>query len=484
MNNNVKLNRWMVIAALLSAQTGYVLAQDQNGELQRLKQQLQDLEQKVRILERNKELETEASDAKAKTIPLVTLGAGGLNVSTADTNFLLKIRGYVQADSRAFVGNDEAVKGNDTFLLRRVRPIFEGVVARNFEYRLMFDFASGVTSATGNNGFLQDGYVNVHYWDEAQLQLGKMKEPVGLERLQSGANLLFIERGLPTYLVPNRDVGIQLHGKLWGNTLGYQIGYFNGVEDGGSADIETSDDGKDAAARLFLQPFDRTQIDPLKKLGVGIAVTHGSHEGALRNYGTAGQQTWFRWRTGTGATPSTANVLADGDTDRFAPQAYYYWGPFGIFGDYVISSHDVIRRPEVAPGSSRRASFDNRAWQIAGSYFITGEENSFGPVTPKRPFALGGGGWGAWEIAARIGQLEVDDDVFVDTDGVLGPDFATTASARKVREWGVGLNWHLNRNVKASVNYLNTDFKGGSTAKGEVTAQDEDVILARVQLSF
>jgi phosphate-selective porin OprO/OprP len=125
------------------------------------------------------------------------------------------------------------VKGNDTFLLRRVRPIIEGSVWKDFEYRLMLDFASGITSATGNNAFLQDGYVNFHHWDEAQLQVGKFKEPVGLERLQSGANLLFVERGLPTQLAPNRDVGVQLHGKLWGNTLAYQIGYFNGVEDGG-----------------------------------------------------------------------------------------------------------------------------------------------------------------------------------------------------------------------------------------------------------
>src|SRR5687767_11266472 len=124
----MKFNRWMAIAALLSAQTGHGLAEDQNDELNRLKQQLQELDQKVRILERNKELETEAADAKAKTIPSITLGAGGLNVSTADTNFLLKIRGYVQADSRTFVGGDEAVKGNDTFLLRRVRPIVEGTV--------------------------------------------------------------------------------------------------------------------------------------------------------------------------------------------------------------------------------------------------------------------------------------------------------------------------------------------------------------------
>lgn len=31
---------------------------------------------------------------------------------------------------------------------------------------------------------------------------------------------------------------------------------------------------------------------------------------------------------------------------------------------------------------------------------------------------------------------------------------------------------------------LSTDFQGGNKAHGEVTAQDEDVIFARVQLSF
>jgi phosphate-selective porin OprO/OprP len=473
----------VLIAAFLSAQTGYVLAEDQNDELKKLKQQLEALDQKVKILERNKELEAEAAEAKAKTLPSVTLGAGGLNVSTADTNFLLKIRGYIQADSRVFLGNDEAVKGNDTFLLRRVRPIFEGAVWKDYEYRLMFDFASGITSAAGNNGFLQDGYLNFHHWDEVQLQAGKMKEPVGLERLQSGANLLFIERGLPTQLVPNRDVGVQLHGKLWGNTLAYQVGYFNGVEDGGSGDIEVSDDGKDVAARLFALPFDQTSVEPLKKFGLGLAVTHGTHVGALRNYTTSGQQTWFRWRTGAGTT-AAPNASADGDVDRFAPQAYYYWGPFGVFGEYTISSHDVSLRSGAAPGQTSQKSFDIHAWQIAASYFLTGEENSFAPVQPKHPFAFGGGGWGAWELAVRVGQLKVDDDVFKNSDAVEGPDFATTASAREAREWGVGLNWHLNRNVKASVNYLSTDFKGGSKAKGEVTAQDEDIFFARLQLSF
>jgi len=381
------------------------------------------------------------------------------------------VRGYVQADSRVFVGH-EAIKGNDTFLLRRVRPIFEGTVWKNFEYRLMLDFASGVTSGTGNNGFLQDGYVNVHYWDEAQLQLGKMKEPVGLERLQSGANLLFIERGFPTQLVPNRDVGVQLHGQLWGKTLSYAVGYFNGVEDGGSGDIETTDDGKDFAARIFAQPFHRTDIQPLKNLGLGVAVTHGTHVGALRNYTTSGQQRFFAWRTGAGTT-AAPNVTADGETTRIVPQAYYYWGPFGIFGEYAVSTHEVVR---TAGATSTSERIENSAWQVAASWFITGEDNSFGPITPKRPFSLHGAGWGAWEIAARVGQLSLDEEIF--------PSYATASSAREAREWVVGLNWHLNRNVKASLNYGQTNFKGGGKTKTDVTADDERVFLARVQLSF
>ena len=462
----------MVVAALLSAQAGEVLAEDQSDELKQLKQQLLELDQKVRILERNKELDADAASARSATSPSLTLGASGLNISTADTNFTLKIRGYVQADSRVFLGDDEAVKGNDTFLLRRVRPIFEGTIWKDFDYRLMLDFGSGVTSGTGNNGFLQDGYLNFRHWDVAQLQVGKMKEPVGLERLQSGANLLFIERGLPTQLVPNRDVGVQLHGKVWGNTLAYQVGYFNGVEDGGSGDIEVSDDGKDLAARLFVHPFDKAEIEPLKKLGLGVSATHGSHVGALRNYSTGGQQTWFRWRTGAG-TAAAPNVTGDGDVTRISPQGYWYWGPFGLFGEYVVSSHEVTRRAGVSVTEDK---FRNTAWQVAASYFLTGEDNSFGTVTPRRPFTIGGDGWGAWEIAVRYGQLSLDEDAF--------PTYATANSAEEAREWAIGLNWHLNRNVKASLNYVHTEFEKGSTTRGDVTAEDEQALLARIQFSF
>jgi hypothetical protein len=42
----------------------------------------------------------------------------------------------------------------------------------------------------------------------------------------------------------------------------------------------------------------------------------------------------------------------------------------------------------------------------------------------------------------------------------------------------------LNRNVKASLNYVHTEFEKGSTTRGDVTAEDEQILLARVQFSF
>src|SRR5437868_3788677 len=134
----------------------------------------------------------------------------------------------------------------------------------------MLDFASGIYSSAQNNGFLKDGFLNVHYLPEFQVQIGKFKPAVGLERLQSGANLLFVERGYPTQLVPNRDVGLQLHGELFSSSLYYQAGIFNGVQDAASGDSDVAtDDHKDVAARLFLEPFKHTEIASLKGLGVG-----------------------------------------------------------------------------------------------------------------------------------------------------------------------------------------------------------------------
>lgn len=469
----MQLLRWALAGALLSTQAGSVLvrADDRDELINRLSHRLEELEQQVKVLQRNRELDTEASEAKAKETPRITAGSNGFSISSADTNFVLKIRGYLQADSRWYAGDNLAV--NDTFLLRRVRPIVEGTVFEKFDYKLMLDFGANTSSTsnnTANNGMLQDAYFNARLLPEFQIQAGKMKEPVGLERLQSGANMLFVERGFPTQLVPNRDVGVQIHGNVLGDRLNYAVGAFNGTADGGSNDLDPADDEKDLAARLFATPFKNGDIEPLRGIGFGVSGTYGKQEGLLRNYVSAGQQRFFSYRTGLGTNAATANVTADGEHWRLSPQAYYYLGPFGVFGEYVISNQEVRRDA----GGHSHEQVANTAWQVAASYFVTGEDNSFAPVAIRRPFTFHGGGWGALELAARVGQLTIDDDAF--------PNLANpNTSAEEATAWGVGVNWHLNRNFKVSLDYDQTDFKGGQT---RYLKDGEKVIMSRAQLAF
>ena len=433
-----------------------------------LRQKVDDLEQQLRVLKRQLELDKEASTEKNKTTPVVSIGTSGLSIRSADTNFVMKIRGYIQADARFYPDDAAAAAPNDTFLLRRVRPIIEGTVWDKFDYRLMLDFGSNLSLSSANDPFVQDAYFNWRLFPELQIQGGKFKEPVSLERLQSGSNLLFVERAYTSQLAPNRDVGFMLQGDLFDARLSYAVGAFNGTADGGSSDFEAADDEKDIAARIFANPFKDSKIDALRGLGFGVAGTFGNQEGPLRGYVSAGQQTMFSWNPASVGT-NTVSVVADGEHWRIAPQAYYYYGPFGIFGEYVISNQKVRKNNPTQFGR-----FQNTAWTVSASYFLTGEENSFRGVTPKRPFSLSNGGWGAVEIAARVQGIDIDDAIF--------PLYANPAtSATKATTWGVGVNWYLNKNFKLNLDYENTEFEGGTSP---LLARGEQVILTRAQVSF
>ena len=106
---------------------------------------------------------------------------------------------------------------------------------------------------------------------------------------------------------------------------------------------------------------------------------------------------------------------------------------------------------------------------------LTGERASFRGVTPKKPFDLKSGGWGALELAGRYSVLRIDPDAF--------PTFASlSTSAQEARAWTVGLNWYLNKNVRAYLDYEETAFDGG--AAGGKDRDTERVIFTRAQVSF
>src|SRR5579862_8135885 len=67
------------------------------------RQNIERLDQKVKVLERERELDQEAQSEKNKAAPTVSLGLNGLVVRSADSNFLMNVHGYAQADGRFYM---------------------------------------------------------------------------------------------------------------------------------------------------------------------------------------------------------------------------------------------------------------------------------------------------------------------------------------------------------------------------------------------
>jgi phosphate-selective porin OprO/OprP len=194
-------------------------------------------------------------------------------------------------------------------------------------------------------------------------------------------------------------------------------------------------------------------------LGVGFAGTAGSQQGLLSALRTPAQTIFFNY---------TAGTLAAGSRNVISPQAYYYWGPFGLLGEYVQSVQDVKKGTTLG-------EIDNQAWQVAASYVLTGEKASFKSVTPRRQFSPANGSFGAVELTGRYTQLNVDNDAFI-------LKFAdSTTSARQARTWTAGVNWYFSKNLKFEVNYEQSHFRGGSAIGDRST---EKLILSRFQIYF
>jgi len=227
------------------------------------------LDQQIRILQRIRELAADSAVAAARDRQTATANAkDGFSIKSADGKYSLRFRGYIQSDGR-FFPNSEAVPAVDNLLIRRARPIIEAAVGKYFEFRLMPDFG-------GTAPAIFDAYWDGKFAPEFTVRAGKFKPPVGLERLQSATDVVFAERGLPTNLVPSRDIGLQFSGDISEGLFAYQIGVFNGVPDLANGGDDLSD-AKDFAGRVFIQPFKSGSFRPL---GLGFAASTGLERGS------------------------------------------------------------------------------------------------------------------------------------------------------------------------------------------------------------
>lgn len=467
------------------------LEQEQQWQIQAMSDELKALQQRPTVIANEKD---------------------GLGFKSSNGDFSIKLHGLVQADYR---GIDDGTAGtsstSDGWMVRKARPWIEGTLFGWVDYRLTPEFAtitsnvatsSNSTSVSGRTTLgtpeVIDAFFDAKFQPWLRLRAGKFKPFVGLARLQSDVDGKFLEHSFVTAnLLPQRDVGVSVFGDLFDGKLSYAVGYSNGVIDGGDQSVALDNNkDKEVTARIFVQPF-KGDGSMLAGLGFGLAGTSINQLGSTTNtqlpsFKSFSQNSFFSYSGNTAGT-TTGATYADGRRCRFAPQAYYYYGPFGVMAEYAREDQEVTR-------STHHETLSHDAWQATFSYVLTGEEASYSSVKPRQPFNPDSGGWGAWELVARLSRMDIDDDVFIGRNSAAASNaiFANiSTSVREAKAWGVGVNWYVNNFMRFALDYEKTSFEGGGggtiAANANVTAatvshwadrQEERAMIGRLQVSF
>jgi phosphate-selective porin OprO and OprP len=431
---------------------------------------LEGLDQKVKVIDRKLEVQEETQHQESLSRPVVEVSDEGFSLSSPNHDYNLNLSGFLQGDGRFFTSGADKDVGS-TFFLNRVRPILTGALGKYYNFNITPDFGQGRVT-------LQDAYLNITYWDYASLRSGKFKAPFDLERLQSDRDLEFSERSEIQNIVPNRDTGFSLHGRLLEGRVFYDAALMNGVPDNTAADTTDLDnnDGKDFVGRIFATPFELSENRWLKGLGFGFAGTYGDERGNTTSvYRTYGMSTWFSYNSG---------VTASGLRARLEPQAYYYWRGLGLMAEYAQDEHslNLFTTKGSAPFKrliNRTDTFTDTGYMAQASYILTGEDASYGWIKPYHSFDPRNGFFGAFEIAARISNVAAQTRQF--QLGFANPSLA----AKTATEFAAGINWYLTPNVKWQFDYANTYFDGGAGTTADVKDRpNESVFESQLQISF
>jgi phosphate-selective porin OprO/OprP len=450
-----------------------VFAEDSTADIEK---RLNDLETQVA------DLKQELWKKKQESPTNITANSkDGFAIKSEDGDYKLQIAGYTQVEAREFADNKKDLGYGSSIIPRRVRLMIQGTVARDFDFFIQPEFGFNNTyssiTATAPTAYavgLQDAWIDWKYFPQATVKAGKFKTPFDLENLQDTRYTPFTEIGLTGNLSPQRDVGAELTGDLFDGIVNYAGGIFDGSADhensyGGFATAPGDTNEKAGVGRIFIKPFKDMSIEPLKGLGLGYAASFGKVKGSdIPSYISPGQAPVFSYNS---------NVSAEGGQIRTEPQAYYYYKSLGVLAEKVDSQEELEYK---GTGTQiYRLKPTNKAWEVVGSYVLTGEKASYNGVTPNNDFDLSKGHWGAFELVSRYSELKLDSSIFSENFANLN------TSISKENAWAVGMNWYLNRNVKWAFGFEQTKFRRGAV-NGPSTddRKTENLFTTTLQVGF
>lgn len=388
----------------------------------------------------------------------------GMIFQSADQKHQLRITGLMHNDFRVDA-NPGSASGIDTFLIRRARLGIEANVFDHYEFRFVPDWGN-------NRSVIQDAYLNIHYFDEVQLQIGKFRPQLGYERLIRARFLPVYERSLLDQLIPARDVGVMIHGQdLFGGCLDYSLSAMNGTF-GGDLDPNNL---RELIGRVALTPFAGEEFpEAWRHLQIGISASIGRQEELLApsSLRTPGGIPYLTFAPG---------VRADGLQSRWTPEITYFHRSFGLATQYLRMDRSL----KAGNGARPAVSFPFEGYYVLMTHFLTGETRTgynqlikpLRPFHPLHPLVEPG----AWELVMRFSRLSVGDDIFSPSNGTLAAPAGYSPAAT---ELSMGFNWYLNSMVRAQFNWEHAWYSRPIVLGSGVSYQRTNAALFRVQIMF
>ena len=332
------------------------------GGPQTVDQRLEELDQKIRILDRKSEIDKEAAAEKAKTAGQVAAGKDGFSLQVRRRQLRAQAARLRCSSTAASSQSDDAAAGD-----RHVPAAPRAARSSRARSSRSSTSASCRTSARARPCSTTPTSRRASS-RRFRVRAGKFKPPVGLERLQSATDILFVERALPTNLVPNRDLGVQLSGDLAARASQLRGGRLQ--RRAGRRQRRRRHQRRQGRRGARLLPAVRAPDRTAQATSASASrPATGDQAGTLTAPGlpafrTPGQQTFFSLPHGRDRRRHHRRRRRP--RNRLSPQAYFYSGPFGLLAEYVY----------LEAGGAARAVAERRAhqpaWQAAGSWVIAG----------------------------------------------------------------------------------------------------------------
>jgi phosphate-selective porin OprO/OprP len=347
-------------------------------------------------------------------------------VNLEETRMTARIGGKLALDAAGYVADDRLSGFDPGVEVRRARLYAKGecLLLLPVAYELEIGYVPG-------SFYIENSYIQFHDVSFlGELKFGQFQPPMSLDNFGSSRDMTFMEAAsVVQALAPGVNAGLQLGRPVFRERMTWAVGLFT---DSVGRDIgdATQDFGRviGRVTGLALDDYDPASPNAQKLVHLGISTS-------LLYAG--GSEVRYQSRPESHLAPyvvDTGEISSDGAL-TLGTEVAWVDGPLCVQGEYLHSWVKGAGRPDL----------DFSGFYASASWFLTGEsrpydrtQGTFARVIPSHNFSFDGGGWGAWEVAARYSDVNLSSGLA--RGGRLGMAMAE-------------VNWYLHPNIKWRFNY-------------------------------